>query len=511
MKKIFTLIAMAAMAIGANAQTWNFSDEKFSALGEISETVTIDGLTIAATADKKVTIDENNKSIDDFSFTSRMKMGGSGSADYRNLSFTVGANSTVTVYGMSANKDATDRNLVIASGSFDNKVYDAPLLGDQIYKVEQTIAEAGTVYVYSGNSGLNFYAIVVSGGQQGGNEGQGGQQPSGDVEKYVAAPDGALAAEFAAVVDGENATNVVDGKSVVTITTANVTVEAVGGATPANVDGGAQDITPGSVVDAETHRYEVASVGTWNNVTWKNGNNKTDINDEAGTKLYFVIGSGNPYVKMYAEEIYTDDAPTGRYRAAYDYYKPGMDMPQVGLYYKFTTKVDGKMKVQVWANKGNRNTYLINGQTKEAVAYQATGYVNGQKVVNENNEKVLNAEGQEMMRLFTPEEIQERHNAKKVGEDGVDTAPYVIDEGGQAFWGWIIFDAKAGVDYWLFQDSSQVGFGGFEFTTGDGTGVREIIAVKNDANAPVYNLAGQRVSPNTKGILIKNGKKFINK
>ena len=41
----------------------------------------------------------------------------------------------------------------------------------------------------------------------------------------------------------------------------------------------------------------------------------------------------------------------GRYRAAYDYYKPGMDMPQVGLYYKFTTKVDGKMKVQVWANK----------------------------------------------------------------------------------------------------------------------------------------------------------------
>lgn len=32
-----------------------------------------------------------------------------------------------------------------------------------------------------------------------------------------------------------------------------------------------------------------------------------------------------------------------------------------------------------------------------------------------------------------------------------------------------------------------------------------------DENAPIYNLAGQRVSKNTKGILIQNGKKFINK
>ena len=39
--------------------------------------------------------------------------------------------------------------------------------------------------------------------------------------------------------------------------------------------------------------------------------------------------------------------------------------------------------------------------------------LNGQKVVNENNEKVLNAEGQEMMRLFTPEEIQERHTDRR--------------------------------------------------------------------------------------------------
>lgn len=46
------------------------------------------------------------------------------------------------------------------------------------------------------------------------------------------------------------------------------------------------------------------------------------------------------------------------------------------------------------------------------------------------------------------------------------------------------------------------------------TGIKNVNVdnnVKFDANAPVYNLNGQRVSKNTKGILIQNGKKFINK
>lgn len=44
----------------------------------------------------------------------------------------------------------------------------------------------------------------------------------------------------------------------------------------------------------------------------------------------------------------------------------------------------------------------------------------------------------------------------------------------------------------------------------DGSGISIITTEKEDANAPVYNLAGQRVSKDAKGILIQNGKKFIN-
>ena len=63
----------------------------------------------------------------------------------------------------------------------------------------------------------------------------------------------------------------------------------------------------------------------------------------------------------------------------------------------------------------------------------------------------------------------------------------------------------------MFNKNTQIGFGGFEFTAGT-AGINDItVDAAADENAPVYNLAGQRVSKDTKGILIQNGKKFVNK
>lgn len=41
------------------------------------------------------------------------------------------------------------------------------------------------------------------------------------------------------------------------------------------------------------------------------------------------------------------------------------------------------------------------------------------------------------------------------------------------------------------------------------TGISHISAAVDSADAPVYNLAGQRVGKNAKGVLIKNGKKYV--
>ena len=77
-------------------------------------------------------------------------------------------------------------------------------------------------------------------------------------------------------------------------------------------------------------------------------------------------------------------------------------------------------------------------------------------------------------------------------------------------WAYLTFDAAANETYYIFCKSTQVGFGGFEFTAGT-NGISDITADKAKADAPVFNLAGQRVSKNAKGILIQNGKKFIAK
>lgn len=47
--------------------------------------------------------------------------------------------------------------------------------------------------------------------------------------------------------------------------------------------------------------------------------------------------------------------------------------------------------------------------------------------------------------------------------------------------------------------------------TGGGTAIKAINAATIDANAPAYNLAGQKVDKSFKGIIIKNGKKMIQK
>lgn len=46
---------------------------------------------------------------------------------------------------------------------------------------------------------------------------------------------------------------------------------------------------------------------------------------------------------------------------------------------------------------------------------------------------------------------------------------------------------------------------------GHTAGVNHVTIDKMNANAPMYNLAGQRVSKNYKGVVIQNGKKFFNK
>ena len=313
-----------------------------------------------------------------------------------------------------------------------------------------------------------------------------------------------------------------------------------------------------SAQDLPENVYPIKSI-TWGDITWKNGNNKKDKDN---ADMFFLMGTGNGYKNIYAEEIVTDGEPTGNYRAYYtyiDYEKGETGVPGYGLYYKFTPSTAGTLKVNVWVNKGDRKTFVVKASDGKPltpyVDYTFDGYVNGQETTEADETKHPT--------YFTADEIKARHD-----ESGNAEQPYVIDAGNQAVWGWITFNVEAGESYVVYQQSSQLGFGGFEFggekyvaspeggvaaefaavidsegkaTNVDergsvvsftaagvaveavggavptevvpdlsgGTGIADVKA--ENVNAPIFNLAGQKADKNQKGILIQNGKKFVNK
>ena len=73
------------------------------------------------------------------------------------------------------------------------------------------------------------------------------------------------------------------------------------------------------------------------------------------------------------------------------------------------------------------------------------------------------------------------------------------------------FAVTAGKKYAVYCTGSKLGFYGFKFEEGTGTGIQDIKSQTIDLNAPAYNLAGQKVDKSFKGVVIQNGKKMIQK
>ena len=170
MKKIFTLMALAAVAFTAYCQEkeWNISN--FEA-GDFTTETTIDGLTIYATDNGKVSIDANNKTVDEVKYTKRLKTGGAGSYSdgvySRVISFDVPSNGTITMIATSSNGNDT-RVVGVAFGDFISfpKEGDLPTglnaidvePGNPLVKTVEYKGDTATkVYIYSKSGGVNFY------------------------------------------------------------------------------------------------------------------------------------------------------------------------------------------------------------------------------------------------------------------------------------------------------------------------------------------------------------------
>ena len=141
--------------------TWNFSTSDFNALGTITSTTTVNGLTITATSDNTVVVDGSNKTIEGISFSHRLKTGGGGASNARTLSFAVTGNCTIEIYCISSNSTDT-RTLNIYTGSYGGTTAATRSVGTTASK--QTYDYTGgatTIYLCSASGGMNFYAINV--------------------------------------------------------------------------------------------------------------------------------------------------------------------------------------------------------------------------------------------------------------------------------------------------------------------------------------------------------------
>ena len=69
---------------------------------------------------------------------------------------------------------------------------------------------------------------------------------------------------------------------------------------------------------------------------------------------------------------------------------------------------------------------------------------------------------------------------------------------------------KAG-DVVITYPVGSINFYGFEFVASGTSGISNIQASEAANEGATFNLLGQKVASNAKGLVIKNGKKFINK
>lgn len=328
--------------------------------------------------------------------------------------------------------------------------------------------------------------------------------------------------------------------------------------------------------------YPIKTV-TWGDITWKNGNNKKDKDNN---DMFFLMGTGNGYENVYCEYFFSEDKGDYVSRPYYTYvkYEEGeTGIPKYGLYYKFTPATSGELKVNVWVNKGNRKTFVVKASDgkplTQFVDYAFDGYINGQntntdqpKIDPNTGEQEMNNAGElvwiQAPTYFTAAEIKTRvdnENAARAEQSKDPINPYVIDLGNQAVWGWLTFQVEAGESYVVYQQTSQIGFGGITFggqtfiaspeggladafaavvdADGKATNVNEfgsvvtfeacgvaieavgstvptevtpdletgIASVKAAGNEKVqmFNLAGQQVEQGYKGLVIMNGKKVV--
>ena len=183
MRKIFTLIAMAAFAVTVSAQKIEFT-QAYAKLN-VPGTFEKDGFVLTVTdtdTSGKISVDENTAyfgTADSYvSFGFRLKTGGKSSSSKNALSLTLPQDGTIKIYARTGSNSATDRNVILTQKETSAELLNKVLLeseavetvidGDvkMVYPVLSASAKAGVVDITYPVNSINFYCfeLVTSAG-----------------------------------------------------------------------------------------------------------------------------------------------------------------------------------------------------------------------------------------------------------------------------------------------------------------------------------------------------------
>jgi len=216
--------------------------------------------------------------------------------------------------------------------------------------------------------------------------------------------------------------------------------------------------------------------------------NKCDVKFE----YYVKPKSGNPSMLYGAYTEYKDDGVNTNNRVKEDFWNPELNkMPVKGLYYEFTSSTDGELVIAILVWRPGNKLYFFDKETFTQFptsALSIEGYVNNNTVVWGNNAEA-----------FSTIPMTENHDYQV---EGIPSSK---------IFGYMKLNVKANKTYVLLSSNSQPGIYGF-YLNEDPTSVETIKTNKVwNADAPMYNLSGQKVDKSYKGIVIQNGRKFVNK
>ena len=214
---------------------------------------------------------------------------------------------------------------------------------------------------------------------------------------------------------------------------------------------------------------------------------------------YLQAKTGNP--SMLDIEYFFTNSDGNRVgpRTVEDFWAPGCGkLPAKGEYIEVSFSKAGTFVAGLFIQRPTSNLYIIDKETIQLLAPSAI------KIAGFNNNNTVK-----------PAEDADAYQPMKVNDDytiSYANPDYSINTGKQVF-GHVSFDVEAGKTYLMLNPKNQLGIYGFQFTPGgDPSGVETIKTNKVwNADAPMYNLSGQKVDKSYKGIVIQNGRKFFNK